>query len=199
MSVPSICSWLLMFYLFFHVWLNIIAELTYFGDRNFYEDWWTSRDVEMFWRKWNKPVHNFLKTQVYVPLAFRFGVNKMVAMVLVFFLSAVAHEVVVSVPLRTTFNVLQLHSLWGMMFQVPLVYMTKRCPPWLGNSFFWVSIMIGQPCGVFFYYHDFILKHGQPVAAAALIAPDNSFMSALDMSMTVEAIVECRERLIVCY
>jgi diacylglycerol O-acyltransferase-1 len=162
--VPSICCWLVAFYLFFHVWLNIVAEVTYFGDREFYDDWWTSRDVETFWRKWNKPVHNFLKTQVFVPLVYRSGVSKTAAMLFVFFVSAVAHEVVVSAPLRTL-DVYSMHSFGGMMAQVPLVLVTKRMPPWLGNSVFWASIMLGQPCGVLLYYRDFVLAHGQPGAA----------------------------------
>jgi hypothetical protein len=32
--------WLLGFYTFFHLWLNILAELLRFGDRTFYKDWW---------------------------------------------------------------------------------------------------------------------------------------------------------------
>jgi diacylglycerol O-acyltransferase-1 len=138
--------------------------VTYFGDREFYDDWWTSRDVETFWRKWNKPVHNYLKTQVFVPLVYRSGVSKTAAMLFVFFVSAVAHEVVVSVPLRTL-DLYSMHSFAGMMAQVPLVLATKRMPPWLGNSVFWASIMFGQPCGVLLYYRDFVLAHGLPGAA----------------------------------
>jgi diacylglycerol O-acyltransferase-1 len=32
--------WLLGFYSLFHLWLNILAELLKFGDREFYKDWW---------------------------------------------------------------------------------------------------------------------------------------------------------------
>ena len=30
------------FFLVFEAWLNMLAELTYFGDRSFYEDFWNS-------------------------------------------------------------------------------------------------------------------------------------------------------------
>jgi diacylglycerol O-acyltransferase-1 len=183
MAVPSICSWLLAFYVFFHLYLNIIAELTYFGDRNFYEDWWTSRDVGTFWRKWNKPVHNFLKTQVYSPLVFIWGMNKFTAQVFVFFFSAVAHELAVSVPLRT-FDICQLHSFGGMMFQLPLVLGTQLLPPRFGNYVFWLSIMIGQPAGVLMYYHDFINTHGPPGAAFAAMHNYNSSMIVGQLNMT---------------
>jgi diacylglycerol O-acyltransferase-1 len=118
MAVPSIFCWLTFFYVFFDVYLNMIAELAYFGDRNFYDDWWTSPDIGTFWGKWNKPVHNFLKTQVFVPLRFRAGMNKLAVVAFVFFVSAVAHELVVSVPL-CTFSVWKLHSFYGMMAQFP--------------------------------------------------------------------------------
>jgi hypothetical protein len=75
MSVISISCWLSTFYLFFHLHLNIVAEVTYFADRNFYGDWWNSPDVGMFWGLWNKPVHNYLKNQVYVPLGEYLYVN----------------------------------------------------------------------------------------------------------------------------
>ncbi|KAF9680442.1 hypothetical protein SADUNF_Sadunf06G0121600 [Salix dunnii] len=46
LSVPNLYVWLCMFYCFFHLWLNILAELLCFGDREFYKDWWNARNVE---------------------------------------------------------------------------------------------------------------------------------------------------------
>jgi hypothetical protein len=39
LSVPVLYFWLVMFYMFFHLWMNILAELLCFGDREFYKDW----------------------------------------------------------------------------------------------------------------------------------------------------------------
>ena len=36
MSLPNTIVWLMSFFTFFHYTLNILAELTYFGDRQFY-------------------------------------------------------------------------------------------------------------------------------------------------------------------
>ena len=36
LAVPTLCGWLVVFYTLFHLWLNIVAELTRFGDREFY-------------------------------------------------------------------------------------------------------------------------------------------------------------------
>ena len=39
-AVPSLALWLLMFWGLFQVWLNIVAELTFFADREFYQVRW---------------------------------------------------------------------------------------------------------------------------------------------------------------
>ncbi len=39
LALPNTYCWLVMFYMLFHLWLNILAELVSFGDREFYKDW----------------------------------------------------------------------------------------------------------------------------------------------------------------
>eukprot|EP00981_Chlorochromonas_danica_P016175 scaffold15944_cov248-Ochromonas_danica.AAC.9 len=49
LSIPNTYVWLLVFYLYFHVWLNLLAELTRFGDRLFYKDWWNAKTIDRYW------------------------------------------------------------------------------------------------------------------------------------------------------
>lgn len=37
LSVPTLYWWLAMFYTLFDLWLNVVAELLRFGDREFYK------------------------------------------------------------------------------------------------------------------------------------------------------------------
>lgn len=37
LALPTLYWWLVMFYLLFHVWLNVLAEMTGFADREFYK------------------------------------------------------------------------------------------------------------------------------------------------------------------
>jgi diacylglycerol O-acyltransferase-1 len=37
LAIPNTYIWLLVFYIFFHCWFNLLAELTCFGDRVFYK------------------------------------------------------------------------------------------------------------------------------------------------------------------
>jgi hypothetical protein len=45
LAVPNTAVWLAMFYLVFHLWLNILGELLLFGDRMFYKVRDDSSDV----------------------------------------------------------------------------------------------------------------------------------------------------------
>jgi diacylglycerol O-acyltransferase 1 len=68
LSLPCMYVWLCMFYIFFHLWLNILAELTRFADREFYRDWWNARTIGEYWRLWNMPVHRWMVKCVHTPL-----------------------------------------------------------------------------------------------------------------------------------
>jgi hypothetical protein len=60
LSLPNTYLWLLGFYFYFHLWLNLLAELTRFGDRSFYKDWWNAKTIDRYWRTWNMPVHHWI-------------------------------------------------------------------------------------------------------------------------------------------
>jgi diacylglycerol O-acyltransferase-1 len=57
LSIANTYIWILMFYIVFHLFLNLSAELTRFGDRVFYRDWWNASEVGSYWKLWNLPVH----------------------------------------------------------------------------------------------------------------------------------------------
>ena len=111
------------------------------------------------------PFLPFLETRLVRHLYFpciRMNVSKSVAMFIVFFVSAVLHEVLVSVP----FHMIRPWSFLGMMMQMPLVVLTKylvRRNPGssIGNVIFWLTFcVIGQPMAVLMYTADYqFAKH----------------------------------------
>eukprot|EP00802_Teleaulax_amphioxeia_P009995 Tamp_10020.p1 GENE.Tamp_10020~~Tamp_10020.p1 ORF type:complete len:534 (-),score=131.92 Tamp_10020:436-2037(-) len=150
-AVPNFIIWLLGFYAIFHVYLNILAELTRFGDRQFYRDWWNSTTLGYFWRSWNLPVHAWMVAHVYLPLTHR-GWRKSTASLLIFFISAALHELVVSIP----FWNFKLLAFGGMLAQVVLIELTKPLKgTQTGNVIFWLTIMLGQPMIVLLYARDY--------------------------------------------
>jgi diacylglycerol O-acyltransferase-1 len=56
-TIANTYAWLLVFYIYFHLCLNLVAEILRFGDRIFYRDWWNSSEISAYWRLWNMPVH----------------------------------------------------------------------------------------------------------------------------------------------
>eukprot|EP01117_Protostelium_nocturnum_P006908 TRINITY_DN2479_c0_g1_i1.p1 TRINITY_DN2479_c0_g1~~TRINITY_DN2479_c0_g1_i1.p1 ORF type:complete len:447 (+),score=109.46 TRINITY_DN2479_c0_g1_i1:56-1396(+) len=150
LSVPNLFVWLLGFYVFFHLFLNIVAELTRFGDREFYKDWWNSTTLGYFWRNWNMPVHNWMVAHIYMPAVHR-GYSKTQSSFICFFVSAVFHELIVGAP----FRMVKMWAFTGMMAQIPFIYLTERFRgKQIGNIFFWFSIVLGQPFCVLMIYRD---------------------------------------------
>ncbi|KAJ4708681.1 O-acyltransferase [Melia azedarach] len=161
LSVPNLYVWLCMFYCFFHLWLNILAELFRFGDREFYKDWWNAQTVEEYWRMWNMPVHKWMVRHIYFP-CLRHGIPKGVAIVIVFFVSAIFHELCIAVPC----HIFKWWAFIGIMFQVPLVLITNYLQrrfrsSMVGNMIFWfIFCIFGQPMCVLLYYHD-LMNRGE--------------------------------------
>ena len=48
-----------------HLWMNIVAEIMMFANRNFYDDWWMAVDSKEHQRKWNQLVQLWLYEYVY--------------------------------------------------------------------------------------------------------------------------------------
>ncbi|KAG2712857.1 hypothetical protein I3760_04G145700 [Carya illinoinensis] len=162
LSVPNLYVWLCMFYCFFHLWLNILAELLRFGDREFYKDWWNAKTVEEYWRMWNMPVHKWMIRHIYFP-CLRNGIPKGAASLIAFLVSAVFHELCIAVPC----HMFKLWAFIGIMFQVPLVLITnylqnKFRNSMVGNMIFWfIFCILGQPMCVLLYYHDLMNRKGR--------------------------------------
>ncbi|XP_068219490.1 diacylglycerol O-acyltransferase 1 [Palaemon carinicauda] len=161
LAIPNHILWLSWFYLCFHSFLNTLAELLKFADRDFYQDWWNSKDVGTFWRLWNLPVHKWAVRHVFVPMI-KSKYKKSSASFAVFILSAALHEYLVSIPL----HMYKIGVFLGMMVQVPLVYISTKVanhfgPRW-GNLIVWASLILGQPMGIMVYYHDYVVKTIDP-------------------------------------
>ncbi|EJF64108.1 MBOAT-domain-containing protein [Dichomitus squalens] len=145
LSMPFMISYLLLFYIIFECICNGFAELSYFADRNFYDDWWNSTSWDEFSRKWNKPVHTFLLRHVYASTMSSYKLSRQSAMFLTFLLSAAAHELVMAVvtkKIRFYLFVLQIA-------QIPLIAIGRipaiRRNKLLGNLVFWLGLYAGFP------------------------------------------------------
>ncbi|KAF3016496.1 hypothetical protein E8E14_010430 [Neopestalotiopsis sp. 37M] len=164
LSTISLVIWLAGFFALFQSTLNALAEITRFGDRNFYDDWWNATSLRDYWNMWNKPVHAFMRRHVYSPMMGR-GYGQTSSFLAVFFVSAVLHEMAVGVP---THNIIGVAFL-GMMMQLPLIVITDLIKKFVGeprgkivgNCTFWITFTIlGQPFAALIYYYAWQAKFG---------------------------------------
>lgn len=142
--MPSfVIIYLLVFYLIWDAILNCIAELTRFGDRDFYGPWWNCVSWDQFARIWNVPVHKFLLRHVYHSSISAFKLNKAQATIFTFFLSSVVHEL----SMFVLFHKIRGYLLLLQMCQLPLVMISKtkylKDQKILGNVIFWIGIITG--------------------------------------------------------
>ena len=159
LSLPCMYLFLCGFYALFHVWLNILSELLMFGDREFYRGWWNATTIVDYWKMWNLPVHHWMLRTVYFPLLARTG-SKRQALLTVFFISAVFHEVLIGVPCHLASG----WAFWGMLLQAPLMLVTSWANKFfkneqLGNIIFWIIFcVLGQPTCLLLYYTEYIRR-----------------------------------------
>jgi len=163
LSTISLIIWLAGFFALFQSFMNALAEITRFGDRNFYDDWWNSTNLQRYWSTWNKPVYHFMRRHVFSPLVGR-GWSPMTASAMVFIFSGFLHELLVGVP---THNILGVAFI-GMIVQLPLIVATAPLSKMkgvtgkvIGNCIFWVSFcLVGQPLAALLYFFAWQAKFG---------------------------------------
>lgn len=145
LALPFMIAFLLLFYIIFECICNGFAELSYFADRLFYEDWWNSTSWEEFSRKWNKPVHTFLLRHVYASTRASYGLSRTTAMFVTFFFSAMAHELVMAIVTKK----IRMYLFLMQLIQIPLI-LVCRAPAiqrnkLMGNVVFWLGLYAGFP------------------------------------------------------
>lgn len=181
LSTISLFCWLCGFFALFQSFMNALAEVMTFGDREFYGEWWNVSNIRTYWTTWNKPVTNFMRRHLYSPLVGR-GVPPAVAQMIVFFISGLLHELLVGLPThnilgkQVTFIRYMSHhtdfivgvAFAGMMFQIPLILLTDVIQKVkgvrgkvAGNMIFWVSFcLVGQPLAALLYFFAWQAKYG---------------------------------------
>ncbi|WRT69249.1 uncharacterized protein IL334_006233 [Kwoniella shivajii] len=142
LALPMMVNYL---FIIFECVCTGFAELSYFADREFYQDWWNSTSWDQFSRKWNKPVHTFLLRHVYASTMTGLQLSRTSAAFVTFFLSALCHELVMAVVTKKIRPYLFLMQ----MAQLPMIALGRlpivRRNKTVGNIVFWAGLMSGFP------------------------------------------------------
>ncbi|XP_053625199.1 sterol O-acyltransferase 1 [Plodia interpunctella] len=140
--LPGVISFLCGFYCVLHAWCNAFAEMMTFGDRLFYEEWWVTSQFSRYYRAWNRVVYSWLRCYIYRPLVPQAG--RAVSTFVVFFISAMVHEVILALAFGFFYPVLLLEfGVFGLLFLPITAYAGKRFPNAL-NLFMWFTFFIGN-------------------------------------------------------
>jgi hypothetical protein len=162
LSLTCTFSWILMFVAVFYGYCEAISELFKLADRRFYLDWWNSLNISQYWRLWNLPIHNFFLCHVSNPLT-SLGLNRHIINTLVFVMSAIFHEYLISLALKRFYTwTLITFSLqyFYILFETAFMKFFKLENSIFGNYIFWAMLCFyGQPTLILQYY--FYVKYGQ--------------------------------------
>jgi len=157
--LPCTLIFFALFFLVFESMLNIAGELTFYADRHFYDDWWNATSMSEFSRKWNRPVHEWLRQYVYTE-ARRQHFSKSKAQASTFFFSAIFHELILAVTFRRP----RIFLLGLMMLQMPLIELFRgtfqnQHKRRLANICFWFGMFVGPALLSMLYAREWFLEN----------------------------------------
>lgn len=140
--MPATLANLCGFYCLLHAWMNAFGEMLQFADRMFYKDWWNASSFDVYYRTWNVIVHDWLYTYIYKDMyEIVFKESKPIAAIVVFAISAIVHEFILSIAFRFFYPVLLVMFLGcGSM----LMFVRSHKQTTFGNIMVWMSLAIGN-------------------------------------------------------
>jgi len=158
-TVPAMAIYMCMFYGLLHCWMNLGAELTMFGDRAFYSDWWNARSYSSYYRKWNVVVGDWIYAYVYMHLQEQ-GLSVTVSQLCSFFLSALIHEYIITLATSFFFPVLfVLFAGFGVLF----IFVTRSLRgSQVWNVFLWCTLFLGNGILLYLYAREWYLRNLVP-------------------------------------
>lgn len=162
---PFLTCYLITWFIIFECICNGFAEVTFFADREFYSDWWNSSTFDEFARKWNKPVHEFLRRHVYLDVQQCYHVSKRNATLLTFSLSSILHECVFVI----IFHTVKMYFFTLQMGQIVIIFYGRGLHGTrLGNIIFWLGLIVSLPLETIIYCREY---HGGESIFAAIMMP----------------------------
>ncbi|KAJ3642866.1 hypothetical protein Zmor_025615 [Zophobas morio] len=158
-TITGIFILMLIFFIILHSCQNFFAEITKFGDRMFYSDWWTCTSYGGYFRKWNIVVQDWLYVYIYKEFMESFGTSAAVAKFGVIVISAVVHEWCLTHALGFFFPLLfvefvVLGSILGNVEGYKNIVF---------NVIFWYSLAIGMSSLCTFYTIEYYARNNAPI------------------------------------
>ena len=145
-----------------HCWSSLWAEMLRFADRKFYDKWWLLGSYSKYYREWNVVVHDWLHNYVYREVIVLTSGNRSIGALATFLLSAVFHELIITLSLGFYYPVL------FVMFAglgVVIYFISLRFPHFdssMGNIFLFFSVFLGWSFQIAFYSSEYYSRINCP-------------------------------------
>lgn len=97
---------ILMIFLLFESLPNAISEITLYGDREFYQDWWNATSVEEFYGKWMRFTYLFFYRHVYMKILIKYKMNPDRAKAIANLISSAFQELILVISINKQFFLL---------------------------------------------------------------------------------------------
>ena len=107
-----------------HLWMNIVAEIMMFANRNFYDDWWMAVDSKEHQRKWNQLIQLWLYEYVYKVIRSSGGSRNQSAFT-VLLIAGLCHDYVVVFAMGFFFPIFSYFYVMYLPVQL-MLYLTNR-------------------------------------------------------------------------
>eukprot|EP00826_Nyctotherus_ovalis_P040292 TRINITY_DN395_c0_g5_i2.p1 TRINITY_DN395_c0_g5~~TRINITY_DN395_c0_g5_i2.p1 ORF type:complete len:269 (+),score=56.80 TRINITY_DN395_c0_g5_i2:612-1418(+) len=153
---PFCAAFFLLFLIIFEYVCNCYAELTRFGDRLFYQDFWNCTTYDEFSRKWNRIVHEFLYRHFYLAMI-RKGYSPGKSYIVTLLYSAFFHEyfIICTLKIYRPYMIIMMFSQITMTFLYVGLFRLKRGSI-IGNLMYWLAQLFGQNYLVILYTVDYL-------------------------------------------
>ena len=146
-----------------HGWMNLWAELTRFGDREFYRKWWTCGDFRTYFRDWNVIVHDWIFAYIYQDwkLFFKSKMYLYIAALPPIVISSLVHEYMIGVGTKAFIpSVTFLYCVFGsVMFVVKM----NCLPRYFRNLIFLTLLSMGMGLMVYGYVLEYYMRYHCPI------------------------------------
>lgn len=141
-----------------HSWQNMWAEMLRFSDRQFYTDWWNSTTFNMYYRKWNILVQDWLYAYIFKDIYSVLGnKHKAIANFGVIFISGIVHEYILSFTFGFFYPVVFV-LFAGLGFVLLFIRVNNpNSAPW--NIFIWICLFMGVGLNLSLFSLEWYARH----------------------------------------
>jgi len=154
--LPFGAAFFLVFLIVFEYVCNCYAELTRFGDRLFYQDFWNCITYDEFSRKWNRVVHEFLYRHFYLALIHK-GYTPGKSYIATVLYSSFLHEyfIICTLKIYRPYMIIMMFSQLTMTFLYVGIFRLKKGTS-IGNIMYWTAQLFGQTYLALLYTVDYL-------------------------------------------